>query len=94
MTFYAAVHATNAYLWETQRYEPANHTDRRNAVKSSPMIGSCFFSYRALSEVGFYARYDETFSTGEHASRRLLNIHFRRIEATLMQALGQPAPVW
>lgn len=30
----------------------------------------------------------------EQAARNLLNIDFRAIEATVLQALGRPVPAW
>jgi hypothetical protein len=94
MVFYAAVHAVNAYLWETRRYEPATHADRRTTIRSSLPLRRCFSSYRSLSDVGFHARYDEKFTLSEQAARALLETEFREVEATVMQALGRAAPVW
>jgi hypothetical protein len=94
MVFYAAVHAVNAYLWESQSYRPANHGDRRFRIGSSPSLASCSLSYRTLEREGFNARYNETYSLVKQDARRLLDVHFRQVEATVMQALGQPAPVW
>ena len=94
MAFYAAVHAVNAYLWEVRRYDPANHGDRRAQLRLSLPITACSRDYRHLERLGFNARYDERFSLTEQQARELLDVDFRRVEATVMQALGQPAPVW
>ena len=32
LMFYAAVHYVNAYLWERQRFEPADHLERQQMV--------------------------------------------------------------
>jgi hypothetical protein len=94
ITFYAAVHAVNAYLWETRRYEPSSHGDRRNLIQTSPQLGGCTFGYRILTRAGFDARYDENYTASQTTTHMLLNVHFRQVEATVMQALRQPAPVW
>ena len=94
IAFYAAVHAVNVYLWETQRHDPGSHADRRNAIQSSLPLRRCFRSYRPLSDVGFYARYNETYTVSEQHARTMLELNFRQVEAIVMQALGQPAPIW
>ena len=94
ITFYAAVHAVNAYLWETRRYAPTTHGERSTEVRYNLPISACRNSYLALSRAGYDARYDEQFSLTEQQARTLLHVHFRRVEATVMQALGQPAPAW
>jgi len=94
IAFYAAVHAVNGYLWEARRYKPANHGDRRTEIQFSLPIRGCSTSYGALLQAGFNARYDETYALSQSGARRLLEVHFRRVEATVMQALGQPTPAW
>jgi hypothetical protein len=94
ITFYAAVHAVNAYLWETRRYAPSTHGERSAEVRNNPSISACWVSYRTLSHAGYYARYDERYSLPEREARALLEVHLRRVEATVMQALGQPVPAW
>lgn len=94
MVFYAAVHAVNAYLWEFRRHEPPNHGDRRISIRSTLPLRGCHRSYRSLEEAGFDARYNEKFSLTELGARELLEVDFRQVEATVMQALGQPTPVW
>jgi hypothetical protein len=94
ITFYAAVHAVNAYLWETRRYAPRSHGERSTEVRYNLPISACRASYQALNRAGYDARYDEQFSLTEHGARTLLEMDFRRVEATVMQALGQPVPVW
>jgi hypothetical protein len=94
ITFYGAVHAVNAYLWESQRYKPANHGDRRLRIDNSPSLTRCSLSYRTLERAGFNARYNETYSLVKQDAQRLIDVHFRRVEASVMQALGQPAPTW
>jgi hypothetical protein len=94
IAFYAAVHAVNAYLWETRRYAPSTHGERSTEVRFNLPISACRTSYQNLSHAGYYARYDEEFSLTEREARGFLDVDFRRVEATVMQALGQPAPVW
>ena len=94
ITFYAAVHVVNAFLWESRRYAPITHADRSREVQYSLPISRCRTSYMRLSRAGYRARYDEQFSVTEHDARALLEVHFRQVEATVMQALGQSAPVW
>ena len=94
IAFYAAVHMVNAYLWQTRQYEPTNHGERWTAVRFTLPISRCSRSYRALQDAGYFARYDEMFAVSEQEARELLEVHLRRVEATVMQALGQPAPAW
>jgi hypothetical protein len=94
MVFYAAVHAVNAYLWETRRFAPRSHGERSTEVRYSLPISTCRANYQTLNRTGYDARYDEQFSLTEQKARELLVIDFRQVEATVMQALGQPAPVW
>jgi hypothetical protein len=94
MVFYAAVYAVNAYLWETRRYAPRSHAERSSEVRYNLPISACRVNYQTLNRSGYDARYDETFSRTEQKARELLEIDFRQVEATVMQALGQPAPVW
>jgi hypothetical protein len=94
MAFYAAVHAVNAYLWEAQRYKPASHGDRRHALVSASSLRGCIRSYGYLNQAGFDARYDETYALSQLGARTLLDVEFRRVEAAVMQALGQAAPAW
>jgi hypothetical protein len=94
MAFYAAVHAVNAYLWETRRFEPSNHAARSTEVRYNLPISACRTSYQELNRVGYMARYNEGFALTEQQARTLLEVDFRRVEATVMQALGQPAPTW
>jgi hypothetical protein len=94
IAFYAAVHLVNAYLWETRGLVPSSHAHRRRELQAALRISACRQSYSALNLAGYQARYDETYSLTEQDARTLLEIHFRRVEATVMQALGQPVPVW
>ena len=94
IAFYAAVHAVNAYLWETRRYEPSTHGDCSTQIQYDLRINRCRQSYSRLSFTGYHARYTETYSVTGQDARTLLEVHVRRVEATVMQALGQPAPAW
>ena len=57
-------------------------------------LRQCLGEYRSLSNEGYRARYYDMYTLSEADARRLLNVNFRRVEATVMQALGQPAPSW
>jgi hypothetical protein len=94
MAFYAAVHAVNAYLWETRRLDPATHRDRRLALQGAPQIRRCLGGYGSLSLAGYHARYTETYALTEQDARTLLDVEFRQVEATVLHALGQAAPAW
>lgn len=94
MAFYAAVHTVNAYLWETRRFAPTTHAQRSTEVRYSLPISACRSSYLALNRTGYDARYGEQFSRTQQRAGMLLEVHFRHVESTVMQALGQPAPVW
>ena len=94
MAFYAAVHAVNAYLWERYAVSPKIHGERTYGVHHDAAIQSCAFSYDVLRNVGYHARYSEGFAISEQDARDFLHVEFRAVEATEMQALGQPAPNW
>ena len=94
IAFYAAIHCVHAYLWETDRQDPRDHKLRHLKVQADPRLARGRSSYGALSHAGRLARYDEGFSLTEQEARRLVEVHFRRVEAMVMQALGQPAPAW
>jgi hypothetical protein len=84
----------NAYLWERYHVEPANHGERTYGVRQDSAINSCFLEYDRLRDQGYYARYVEWFNLTELDVRALANDEFRAVEATVLQALGQPIPVW
>jgi hypothetical protein len=94
IVFYAAVHYVNAYLWERYHVRPANHAERTYGVHHDSAINACVDEYDRLRDQGFVARYDERAGVPEHVARDLLQIDLRTVEATVMQALGQPVPVW
>ena len=79
---------------ETRRYAPNTYGERSAEVRNTPSVSACWLSYRTLSRVGYYARYDERYALTEREARELLDVDFRAVEAVVMQALGQPAPVW
>jgi hypothetical protein len=94
IAFYAAVHCIHAYLWETTRQTPHNHRERHLKVQNDPRLARGRGGYGALVYAGRRARYDTIFSLTEQEARLLVEVHYRRVEATVMQALGQPAPAW
>jgi len=94
IAFYAAVHCVHAYLWETVRQVPRTHTQRQMRVQTDPRLARGRGGYGALSLAGGRARYDETYTLTERGARTLLEVDYRRAEATVMQALGQPVPAW
>jgi hypothetical protein len=92
--FYAAVHYVNAYLWERYHLAPRNHDERTRGVHHDTALSSCYLSYDTLKDDGFHARYNEGFTLSEADARALLNGELRAVEASVMQALGQPVPTW
>jgi len=92
--FYAAVHYVNAYLWERYHVAPTNHDQRTHGVRYDSALSVCSSSYDILKAHGFHARYNEGFTLSELDARSLLNSELRAVEATVMQALGQPIPTW
>jgi len=94
VVFYAAVHYVNAYLWERYHVAPTNHDHRTHGVRNDTALSACAHSYEILKAEGFHARYNEGFTLTEAEARALLNGELRAVEATVMQALGQPAPAW
>ena len=94
MAFYAAAHCVNAYVRETRRIVPSSHAHRRRELQASLRISACRQSYASLNLAGYHARYTETYSLTEPEARTLLDVHYRRVDATVMRALGHPAPAW
>lgn len=94
IAFYAAVHCVHAYLWEEKRLAPRDHRRRHAEVQTDPRLARGRGGYGALSYAGHHARYDVTFSLTEREARTLVDVDLRQVEATVVQALGQPAPVW
>jgi hypothetical protein len=94
MLFYSAVHYVNAYLWEQYGVEPQNHGERTRGVNTDPALAACRLSYNELNDAGYFARYRETYHVSESTARTLINVRLRAVESMVMQALGQPVPVW
>jgi hypothetical protein len=92
--FYSAVHYVNAYLWERYYFAPTNHEQRSHGVHNDTALSICSSGYETLKGWGFHARYNEGFAVSEAAARLLLNGDLRAVEATVMQAPGQPIPTW
>jgi hypothetical protein len=92
--FYGAVHYVNAYLWERYHVQPANHDERTYGVHRDSAINPCQAEYDRLKDKGFHARYMEWFSFSKQDAQALLEVEFRAVESVVMQALGQPVPVW
>jgi hypothetical protein len=92
--FYSAVHYVNAYLWERYGREPSNHGERTFAVRQDVAIHGCRQHYDYLRDVGYRARYDETFALAERTARTLLQVRLRAVEATVLTALGEQTPAW
>jgi hypothetical protein len=94
VAFYAAVHYVNAYLWEVRQIKPANHGHRGAEIRADARMASCRVSYWTLQDAGYRARYVETYALAEQRARSIVDVDLRLVEATVMQALGQPIPVW
>src|SRR3954468_8438875 len=54
---YAAVHYVNAYLWETQRYEPRDHQARSAAVGRTRQLRPATSSFETSKTLAYQARY-------------------------------------
>jgi len=94
VAFYASVHNVNALLWEKQRFEPARHQQRSQAVRSNRLLVPCRVSYSQLNNSAWQARYKPSFSVSETDVRRLVDLNLRDVEATVMRALGMQVPAW
>ena len=94
IAFYAAVHFINAYLWETARREPSSHPDRLARVRREGPLRQCRRRYLGLQVAAQDARYEPTFALSEQEARVLVEDYLRYVEATVMAALGLPAPTW
>jgi hypothetical protein len=92
--FYSAVHYVNAYLWERYHLDPRDHAERTYGVHRDLAISACSLNYDTLKDVGFHARYDERYNLSEQDARVLLEVDLRAVEVRVMQALGQPVPIW
>jgi hypothetical protein len=51
--FYSAVHYVNAYLYEQQQFEPANHGQRYTAIMRTPELRVLRSNYQDLNDVGY-----------------------------------------
>ncbi len=80
--FYAAMHAINAYLWETARLEPANHRDRRNIMDRWPALTPLRTSYFALLDYSVLARYSPGFEARPPNLDALVNQHLAHFRTT------------
>ncbi len=94
IAFYAAVHYVNAYLWETARYKPDKHSHRAARVRQDWRIRRCRASYARLQTFGYQARYEPVFAVVEQEARAPVDVDLRRVETTVLAALGQPTPRW
>jgi hypothetical protein len=56
--FYATVHYINAYLWEQQQLEPANHTERSQLVMIVRDLRPIRGAYGNLRDSAYLCRYD------------------------------------
>lgn len=94
IAFYSAVHYVNAYLWERYRFTPSSHGERSGGVRNDRAIRACRPNYGRLRDAGYYARYDERFALSEQDARELVETDLRRVEATVLLALGESVPTW
>ncbi|HYI15020.1 MAG TPA: hypothetical protein VEX37_06495 [Thermomicrobiales bacterium] len=57
IAFYSAVHFINAYLWERQQIEPANHAERSRFVLFVREFRPIQDAYRSLRDIAYACRY-------------------------------------
>src|SRR5215204_3497706 len=86
--FYAGVHYVNAYLWERVRLEPANHPERNRWIRATPQLRSIFGAYKALSDLGWDARYKARFQVRAPVIQHAVHQQLDRIRAQVMRELG------
>lgn len=85
--FYAAVHYVNANLWETRRYEPADHGARRNAVARDRTLRVVHRSYARLRHLAFEVRYHPTVQPTRTDAEDAVHQHLAQVEQTVRSAL-------
>lgn len=87
LMFYAAVHHVNAYLWERQRFEPADHVERQHMLRLAAVLRPVYGAYGRLRTTAYNARYRSRFRiTATEAEELLADLD--RIEAAVARALG------
>lgn len=77
--FYSVVHYVNAYLYEQQRFEPANHAQRYAALMRTTELRIFRRSYQRLNDTGYRVRYDVMHPVSNTWLRELVEVHLRRI---------------
>lgn len=86
---YATVHYINAYLWERQQIEPANHAERTRFVTLVREFQPIREAYRDLRNSAYICRYNPLHRESAADTRSHLdNLH--TIQRTVLAALGQP----
>ncbi|HYI14935.1 MAG TPA: hypothetical protein VEX37_06070 [Thermomicrobiales bacterium] len=85
--FYAAMHAINAYVWETARLEPGNHHDRRDIMDRWPILVPICPSYDLLFDHSIRARYKPGYTANRSRLNTLANGHLVRVIAAIERAL-------
>ncbi len=89
--FYAAVHYVNAYLWEAQRYEPADHVSRQQAV-ALVRLRSVAQAYSHLRVVAFQARYLPRYRPNAPAIRLAIDVQLEAVRRVARPRSSCPAP--
>jgi hypothetical protein len=88
VAFYAAVHYVNAYLWERQRFEPADHEERQQAVNFVVALAPTLGAYSRLRRIAYEARYLPGYRIHRGAARSLLEGDLAFLRNTVIIALA------
>ncbi len=86
--FYAAVHLANAYLWETQRYEPGDHRLRSAAIVRASALRAAAPAYESLRALAYQARYASSFTVPRRAIEATVNTDLEQVRRVVLSALG------
>jgi len=88
VAFYSAVHYINAYLWERQQIEPANHAERSRFVLFVRDLRPIQDVYRSLRDTAYVCRYSPQYRlTLDDVDVRLNDL--RAVQRLIESLLGQ-----
>ena len=86
--FYAAVHYVNAYLWETQHWDPGTHQQRAAAVTRTAALRAAAHEYRWLMDLAYQARYVPHFRESRTDIEGAVLSDLEQVRRAVLGALG------
>jgi hypothetical protein len=86
--FYAALHLVDALLWKNDSFNPANHEQRRDAVKSKWYLRGIKDEYRSLKDHSEEARYNLITMTSTKTENVIIPL-YKAIERHIVDQIDQ-----